>query len=222
MNRSLRQVGAIALGAAALVVFGSLKAEAITGPHNMGSKAPGGQVCIACHTPHGAPKSPLLWNHTLSAASFSWSDWTKTTGDTNLPTNISTWSGSTKMCLSCHDGTVDIGSIYMPASDFDATKIDADARIGAGGDLKGNHPVAIPYPYNGAKNTYNGITTGTLALGSGWVATPSNVKLYVDAAAAGPNNRGMECSSCHDPHGTANSDYLRDTGSTLCLDCHVK
>lgn len=201
------------------------RVEAVTGPHNMSNIAPGGQVCVTCHTPHKAPQSKMLWNHVLSSNSFSWSDWTQTTGGTTLPTNIKTWSGPTKLCLGCHDGSVAIGAILNPSTTFSAAKITGDAQIAtATGDLKGTHPVGIPYPYNGSKNTYNAITTGDQALASGWKAAPTKVVLYTDTAQAGPNNRGMECSSCHDPHGTSNSDYLRDTvgGSQLCLDCHTK
>ncbi|MBI3996242.1 MAG: cytochrome c3 family protein [Candidatus Omnitrophica bacterium] len=215
------QLGALAVvGAWGLL---PLVAEAVTGSHNMSSKAPGGQVCIVCHAPHGVPKSPLLWNHVLSANNYSWSDWVKTTGDTTLPTNIQSWSGSTKMCLSCHDGTVALGAL-ADGTVFDTRKMTGHNLITTpSGDLKGNHPVAIPYPYNRVKNTYNGITTGDLAMQSGWVATPTKVKIYIDAA-GGANNRGIECASCHDPHGTANPNYLRDStsGSALCLDCHTK
>jgi predicted CXXCH cytochrome family protein len=194
-------------------------AAAVTGPHNMH-----GQVCIACHTPHKAPNSHLLWNHVLSASNFSWSDWLATTGGTPLPANIKTWSGSTKLCLSCHDGTVEIGRIYEPPITYNSTKITGEELTAPGGDLKGNHPVSVPYPSNGAKNTYNGITTGDNALASGWIATPTKVKIYEDASAAGPNNRGIECSSCHDPHDNTRGNYLRDNlaASALCLNCHVK
>lgn len=96
--------------------------------------------------------------------------------------------------------------------------------VGAGGDLKGSHPVAIPYPYNRTRNTYNGITTGDLALSSGWVAVPRDVKLYQDPSVPAPNNRGVECASCHDPHGTGNNKFLRVDMSraNLCLRCHEK
>ena len=223
MRKATTRGGLVLLG---LIVLGGLvvrTAEAVTGGHNLSGIAPGGQVCIACHAPHKVPNSPLLWNHVLSAANFSWSDWTQTTGGTPLPKNIKTWSGSTKLCLSCHDGTVAIGAL-ADGTTFSTAKISSGDQIGGGGDLKGNHPVAVPYPYNGVKNTYNGIVTGDNALASGWKAVPTKVKIFTDAGAAAPNNRGVECASCHDPHGTGNSDYLRDTtsGSALCLNCHTK
>ena len=47
------------------------------------------------------------------------------------------------------------------------------------------------------------------------VANPVGVKLF---------NGKVQCASCHDAHGTANSMFLRvtSTGSALCLACHVK
>jgi predicted CXXCH cytochrome family protein len=218
----------IGLGALALTAVWALAPPAATAgivgtDHDLKATAPGGQICIACHAPHHVPNTPLLWNHTLSAASFSWSDMTATTGGTPLPANIKTWSGSTKMCLSCHDGSVAIGSIYSTGATFNATKITGSHQIGAGGDLKGNHPVAVPYPFGGVANTYNALTTGANALTSGWVAAPTKVKLFADGVPT-PTNRGMECASCHNPHDDTNSPFLRDTsaGSALCLDCHVK
>ena len=205
-------------------------AVAVDGAHKLAT-APGGQVCITCHTPHVANSTLLLWNHQLSALNYSWSDATETTGGTKLPPNIKTWSGSTKNCLSCHDGTVEIGKIYHPAQTFDTTKITGDARIAtATGDLKGNHPVAVPYPSGGVANKYNGNVTYGLAQGTAlpdateWKAAPTKVKLFNDPTAGASNNRGMECASCHDPHTNTISPYLRDslTASALCTNCHVK
>src|SRR5687767_11450360 len=54
-------------------------------------------ICVFCHTPHKANASLLLWNHTMSANDYKWSDVSggKTTGGTAYPTNLKTWSGST-------------------------------------------------------------------------------------------------------------------------------
>jgi predicted CXXCH cytochrome family protein len=223
-----------------LVVLGLVTAWALAPPaavaqikgtdHDLSSTAPGGQLCVACHTPHQANQTLLLWNHVLSALSYSWSDATESTGGTKLPTNIKTWSGSTKLCLSCHDGTVEVGKTYNPSSTWDPTKITGSHQIGGGGDLKGNHPVAVPYPSGGVANKYNGATTYQLAQGTAltnageWKGSPAKVKLFNDPTAGAANNKGLECASCHDPHGTGNSDFLRDStsGSAICLNCHVK
>ncbi len=217
-------------GAAAVAALGVIAAflaatpaSAVDGPHNLNSTAPGGRPCVACHTPHRSVQTHLLWNHTLSGNTFTWSDMTETTGGTPLPTNLKTWSGSTKLCLSCHDGSVSIGSTYWPGSVWNSTKVTGDELIASvSGDLKGNHPVGVPYPYGGVKNTYNGLTTGNNALASGWVSSPTGVKLLNDPAAGSSNNKGIECASCHDVHNDAIGDYLRVSAGTLCQSCHTK
>ncbi|MFQ5852118.1 MAG: cytochrome c3 family protein [Candidatus Binatia bacterium] len=202
----------IGLAAAALWVFLPVEARAIDGPH--AGFGTGGQTCNGCHVPHAASEGTiLLWNRAYSTKDFSWSDATATSSGTTLPTNIKTWSGTTRNCLSCHDGTL--------------TDKPFGAQISTG-DLKGNHPVAVPYPFGGKANKYNGATTYGLTAGaavSGWVASPANVKIYSDPVETAPNNRGIECASCHDPHDKATfTKYLRDslTASAICNNCHSK
>ncbi len=214
----------------------------------------GAGICIFCHVQHRqhAPSTAvtrLLWNHKLSALTYSWSDATTTAGGTQLPTNISTWEGSTKNCLSCHDGTVAMGDVYRtaanPASSFTVTGTRlTDGKLSASfllipdstGDLKGNHPVSIPYPYGGTASTYNGISSGAGVDPADYVANPVNVKLFtdtggdvVDGGTVGA--AGIECASCHDVHNrhVKEEPLLRDffklasgSPSQICLDCHNK
>jgi Doubled CXXCH motif (Paired_CXXCH_1) len=215
---------------------------------------PGASICIFCHVQHrqGAPATAatrLLWNHKPSALSYSWSDETQTAGGTQLPTNINTWDGSTKNCLSCHDGTVAVGDVFrsaaFPSISFTVTgtritdgKISASFLLipNATGDLKGNHPVSIPFPFGGAASTYNGITTGSGVDVTDYVASPVNVKLFSDAGGEVIDGgtigaTGIECASCHDVHNkhVKEAPLLRDffrldsgSASALCLDCHNK
>lgn len=204
--------------AVVLLAGGRTEAGTIAGTgHDFSTRGASG-LCITCHGVHKVPNTPLLWNHTLSAQNFSWSDYPATVGGTPTPTNLRTWSGSTKMCLSCHDGTVDVGSL-MSGTSFTGGK--APAITGAAGDLKGNHPVGIPYPYNGARNTYNGSTTGVNTPVSEYRAVPTKVKMFTDPTVAA-NNTGIECGSCHNPHDNSNGDFLRDAKLTICQNCHVK
>lgn len=201
-------------------------------------------LCVFCHTPHKGNSSLLLWNHQLSANTYSWTDVTggKTTGGTTYPTNLRTWSGSTVKCLSCHDGTVSVGALYWsnataaPSVAMTGPDADPDGSIGnsayiipdaaTGADLKGNHPVGVPYSYNNASSTYNGITTGPDVKLAEWVSAPTGVKIFGAGGGGAPvaGAAGIECASCHDPHGTGNTFFLRITkaGSQLCLGCHVK
>ena len=213
-------------------------------------------LCTFCHTPHKAIETQLLWNHKLSINSFDWSDSTTTQGGSDRAVIATTWAGPTKFCLSCHDGTVAIGDINWfdkqawtgAGSELNPVKHDGvndPYRIaGAGGELKGNHPVAHPFPFNGAGSTYNGSTSGTMAVASGWVNDPGTlgIRLFTDDGTGGitaggtASMTGIECSSCHDPHNGAGKVYdayfLRGklTGNVatdaatgyICLKCHVK
>ena len=63
-----------------------------------------GQMCAPCHAPHNNVNATgaLLWNHTL-AANGSYDPYTSPTMDATAPATI---TGSSVLCLSCHDGTV--------------------------------------------------------------------------------------------------------------------
>ena len=201
-------------------------------------------ICVFCHTPHKGAASLLLWNHQFSANNYTWVDVSggRTTGGTSYPTNLRTWSGSTAKCLSCHDGTVSVGAQYwsnatanplVPMAGADASPtgqinnpayVIPDAATGA--DLSGNHPVGVPYSYDQLASTYNGIATGADVRLAQWVARPVGPKIFGAGGGGAPvaGAAGIECASCHDPHGTTNTFFLRVTksGSQLCLSCHIK
>jgi len=210
-------------------------------------------LCTFCHTPHKASSTLLLWNHTMSANTFQW-DVAATTAGTALPGFTgNTYKGPSAKCLSCHDGSIAVGDIgwfnqnsRTGTNNLNGFKVGATGNangdsmlVGAGGNLTGTHPVAIPYPLNGAPNVYNASTTGARLATNDFVTDPTanNMRLYSDVGGGqivgkvSPGQTGMECSTCHDPHNKASRDdfFLRGalTGSTqasgyICLQCHVK
>ena len=211
-------------------------------------------ACTFCHTPHKAYQTRLLWNHTLSANNFTWSDATATTGGTVLPTiagGAGGWSGPTKFCLSCHDGSVAIGDIawfnrqaWSGGAAIDSTKHDSGQYNIASvtGDLKGNHPVAFPYPFNKVQNSYNGTTTGAGTYLTDFNSDPTTlgIRLFNDATGivvASPvaGKTGIECTSCHGVHnetglvfdepllrGTKSGDSTGPGASYICMKCHTR
>lgn len=217
--------------------------------HDFSGKTAGAAVtglCTFCHTPHRAQETRLLWNHTLSQNTYSWSDVSQTIGGTPLPTISQTWTGPTKFCLSCHDGSVTIGDIawfneksWTGAETLDTEKHDTgEFNIATPtGDMKGNHPVAHPYPFQLAPSTYNSVATGQSVVVSEFVADPTvkGIRLFTDQggivlAGATVGSTGIECSSCHDPHnGPTVKDHplLRgelggDSPEYICVKCHAK
>ncbi|MDX1811541.1 MAG: hypothetical protein R3240_06310, partial [Gammaproteobacteria bacterium] len=73
------------------------------------------EVCVYCHTPHGdhqgspdTPRSdrPFLWNRSLpSTASYT------EYSSSSLNVSAQNLGQGSRMCLSCHDGTVAIGQV---------------------------------------------------------------------------------------------------------------
>lgn len=236
-------IGALALGQ---LVTPSPKAQLDDTKHNFfgpGGHAlsPDGDLCQLCHVP-----SPLRSARLARPAWASRESQRNTAldvrADPNGPPLSMRWAGSTLRCLSCHDETVSsIGVTFRPASGSlvdDPVAGDARRREGIAGpalnppqlwssQVMGNHPVSVPYPVGGAE--YRQFQArATLVDASQWVADPrvNGLKLHADTSGfdALRGTSGVECVSCHDPHGTANSYFLRlpKERSELCLGCHRK
>lgn len=164
------------------------------------------EICIACHTPHngdGTVDEAPLWNHEVTATVA----FTLYSGST-LDATVGQPSAESKLCLSCHDGTVALDS-YGGAT---GTEFIAGGDL-VGTDLSDDHPISFTYD-DGLATTDGGLhppSTASSGL-SGTIAT--------DLLFGGE----MQCASCHDVHGTANPSLLRvsNTGSELCLTCHNK
>jgi predicted CXXCH cytochrome family protein len=196
----------------ATLVAGTVSATAgtISGtPHDLSGKGWGTtELCKYCHTPHlaqnvsGAP----LWNHQSTVQSYTLYSSASFKGIAGQP------GPQSKLCLSCHDGTVAIDSFanggIIQAGSHTMTSTNL---VGAGGSLASDHPIA--FTYNGALATLDGHLTTPVSLN------------YVDAANQIPLYAGkMECASCHAVHDNTYGKFLRtaNTGSALCLTCHQK
>ena len=206
--------------------------------------------CTKCHTPHQAKSTTLLWNHTLQATAYKW-DVPATTAGTTYPTfQGDTYKGSTTKCLSCHDGLMastdgmwfnrasTSGSKYVAAPG----SLNTGHEVAEGADLSKTHPVAMPYPVNGAPSTYNFVKNGSYIESTEWVADPmatNKIRLFNDDGAGNivagvvTGKSGIECSSCHDVHnGARTKDVLlltgmlsgsdRSPGGYICTQCHLK
>jgi predicted CXXCH cytochrome family protein len=169
-----------------------------------------GEICVCCHTPHNAdiavPDAPL-WNHQSTVATFQ----LYTSPTFNGTATITQPNGSSKLCLSCHDGTVAL-------EDFGTTTNGTHFISGInniGNDLRNDHPISFVYDAALASadaGLWNP-TTHPSGIGTG---TISQTMLF---------NNKLECASCHDVHNsTGIAHLLRKTNasSALCLTCHNK
>ncbi len=167
------------------------------------------QICLPCHTPHDAdlsvPDAPL-WNHAVTTATFQpYANGTINATDLGQPDGVS------KLCLSCHDGTVALDSYGSAVG----TTFIGDGEPGyIGTDLRNDHPVSFTYDPTlaTADGDLHDPTTGVSGLGS----TINDDLLF---------SSKMECASCHDVHNKFALENLvvkDNTGSALCLTCHNK
>jgi len=159
----------------------------------------------------GAP-GYLLWNHQLSSTAsygvYTSDTFTQLLGQTGstAPTDLGINNGAgtsfglltvSNLCLSCHDGTVAIGSFYegglgLPANGSmwnnghgDSTNMYTGMEINS---LAQSHPVHFPYTAQLASLGTLRSPAGTNSVdGSGYVPLYGNASM-------------LECSTCHDPH----------------------
>jgi len=197
----------LAVLAVSLTWVGSARAGIQGSEHDFSSQGwSGGKICGVCHTPHKADtsvSSAPLWNHSVTTATY-----TLYSSDT-LNATVGQPSGASKLCLSCHDGTVAIDSF---GGNTGNEMISGGENIGT--DLSGTHPISF---------TYN----AALANADGALFDPSTKTTALGGTIAGDLLAGgkMECSSCHDVHDRDGNDELlriSNTSSALCLTCHNK
>lgn len=192
-----------------LVLAGFTYGQGITGSaHDFsGSGWNGtGEICITCHTPHNAVAGQTaLWNHEVTGATFNLYD-----SPTLDATDIDQPSGSSKLCLSCHDGTVALDNFGGTTG---GTNFISTGLVGI--DLSDDHPISFTYDAT-LVAADGGLVEPTTANSSGLGGTITEDLL---------RNNQVQCSSCHDVHNKYNLAYLlvkSNAASALCLTCHVK
>ena len=215
------------------------------------------QVCVFCHTPHeaesitfGSGSTALgapLWNRKLSGQTYTL--YSSSSIDADAAELAAQPGGSSKLCLSCHDGTMAIDKVNALNGAKNATiamntpspvKMPSGAAATGftrdlGTDLSADHPIS--FTYNGALANLDGELRGP----DGTIVGTRT------AGAAKPKmpleNGQMQCATCHDPHlrdkttGNGNAKFLRmnrfqvtppagglfsPANDIICLACHDK
>lgn len=170
------------------------------------------QICVFCHTPHMAYTGTPLWNHTMSSAVYTVSNPPGVTG-TQLSTPQNPPDGDSRLCLSCHDGTVPIGSVQnlggqpTTISMTGALPPVGNRSTNLGTNLSGHHltSININNALNAAKNAQCAAGTVTMGVNTpGVIAAlnPEYLKNTNNCYGGGctPPSPGVQCTSCHDPH----------------------
>jgi predicted CXXCH cytochrome family protein len=191
----------IAAAGSKQVVIGSQHDLAVTGSGPIKSAV--SNSCIFCHAPHNvvAAVAPL-WDHQLSSQTY-----TTYTSSTYTSGSQAPSAGSSKLCLSCHDGTVAVGLTIAQGSIATSGMMASIDVLGT--NLASGHPVSMTPANDGqlAASLFN---------------TPAATKDSAVKLVAGK----VECTTCHDPHAPNNDPVVpmflarSNANGALCLACH--
>jgi predicted CXXCH cytochrome family protein len=176
------------------------------------------QICKPCHTPHNAMTVDIngygtdrLWNHSLPAQSQVYN-----TNEGDL-TRDDALDAKSMLCMGCHDGTVALDSFGGVNG---GTFIFGNALIGT--NLTNDHPIGAAAVWDPAHEgtrynprlTWENSTIGGDKMGR-----------LQDMLVNGEVESVISCITCHEPHRRGGNDFLTrvdNTGSAMCLACHIK
>ncbi|MEJ8836781.1 cytochrome c3 family protein [Ramlibacter sp. AN1133] len=227
--------------------------------HNLSASGPGtvkatteSQICVFCHTPHNAEAQTgaPLWNRQLNNATYA-ATYSSSSIEANVDELAKGPGGLSRLCLSCHDGTMAIGNVNVLGGKANVSI--AMTGTGPGGtmppgagttsgftrnlgtDLSNDHPISFTYDSalataDGELRAPDGTVVGTRVRGQ------PKPKLPLE-------NGQLQCTTCHDPHlkeddptkpsakflrlnrlqetATAGAQFS-ETGDIICLACHDK
>ncbi len=277
---SLVAAGALALAGVATSVPAS--AGISDTKHNLGTSANSNplavnkfsgttEICVFCHTPHGAETAAVvpLWNRSAPVQTTYQTYDSTGTGSMTLDGKVAVSVGSISIaCLSCHDGVTSMSTVINAPGSGLAGNAAWQAGLWAGAnntggglagglmtgiaavgpDLRNDHPIGIQYGGGGVSSVAKTPSTTTdpdfkiptygsiggkdvwwVDTTAGGSATRQKTDMILYTRAAGTYTAQanpepfVECGSCHDPH-SSNSTFLRieNTGSAVCLACHIK
>ncbi len=211
--------------------YAALGSTSLTQP--VSQPGPNSLACLSCHDGQVAVDSIINMpgsggydpaQATAQSNSFL-NAWTNPQGP-DATVHIGLNPAANAGCLVCHSSGA--GFVGAGATDFTVFAI--------GTDLRNDHPVGVRFPAAGAGpgSEFNQPTATRATVR--WFERNGNnrpdtneVRLYDNG-----DSYAVECASCHDPHGvpsggagtstTFNASFLRvsNTGSALCLTCHIK
>ena len=178
--------------------------------HNLSISGPGSltastesRICIFCHIPHQKDSATrFLWNRSDPANPYIPYFSSTLKADVGQPT------GASRMCLSCHDGTIALGAVASTPTEIPLKGgirfMPYDSVSNLGTDLSDDHPVSFVYDE-------------MLSLDNRQLREPSTLPPQVKL-----EDNQLQCTACHDPHHNPYGNFLvmENTSSALCRACH--
>lgn len=173
------------------------------------------EVCVFCHTPHKSSAAAQLWNHQATSANYTLYSSDYLTAKT-YPSPAQP-NAKSKLCMSCHDGTIALGSVFNSTGSGTTSSITMSGSVTTmptgstgylGTVLTDDHPVG--FGYDNSKDPELAVR--------GW---PWNTAVKLDPDAS---TGKVECHTCHEPHNNQFGKFIRISNSdaALCTFCHTK
>jgi predicted CXXCH cytochrome family protein len=183
----------------------------VLGMHSLGPgdsspiTGPRSDVCLYCHAPHSGLNIGL-WNQKLSTQTYTL--YTSTTSTNTGKQPVLGYSSS--QCLSCHDGTVAVGTTVVYGKEpMKGSMYSWDVF---GSNMQVSHPFSFVKPLK------DNIDLAASLVANGKTLDPNHkVKLVYG---------NVECTSCHNPHIQAldliSQNFLVENSASgsMCLACH--
>ena len=201
------------------------------------------EICIFCHTPHGASTEATginapIWNRNLSTARYVLYDqiWsTSFEGYEVNPPKPNAPTGYYRLCLSCHDGTIALGTVinppgsgisYQPMEMIYPTGQSAaggsgtmpvgsgvttgDTRV-IGTNLQNDHPISFVYDSSLAVRDEELVDPGPALFGPTAKVSDTTPISPLRRYPGADLNRfdSVQCTSCHNPHAATYPKFLR-------------
>ncbi len=121
----------------------------VNSKHDLSVRGPGPiravqetEVCVFCHTPHNAAPQTPLWNRENPRTHY------RIYESSTIDARIDQPSGPSKMCLSCHDGSMALGNVLSrPASEpiVMTARTIPPGHADLTSDLSDDHPIGFRY-----------------------------------------------------------------------------
>ena len=181
----------------------------VNSKHDLSTQGPGpiravfeGEVCIFCHAPHNAAPQTPLWNRANPRTHY------RIYQSSTLDARIDQPSGPSKMCLSCHDGSMALGNVLSRPATHPIVMTQRTIPPGTAdltNDLSDDHPIGFRYDR-------------ALSNADPQIRPPELVTQNLPLGAHGE----VHCTTCHDPHNNELGNFLRvtDRMGAICVSCH--